>query len=43
MKEHGYAGKIQNAGAQKVSAPLADKNRKRSGTVKTGEDLREGR
>ena len=35
----GYAGKIKNAGAQKVEAP-AQTTVKTKGTVKKGEDLR---
>lgn len=35
-----YAGRIQNAGAQKVTAPFAGGNKKGTATVKTGEDLR---
>ena len=38
----GYAGKIQNAGAQKVQAPCANSGKKGKTTVKTGSDLRTG-
>ena len=41
-KECGYAGKIQNSGAQKVQAPLASQSKKGTSTVKKGEDLRGG-
>lgn len=36
----GYAGKIQNTGAQKVKAPFAGSGKKGKTTVKTGGDLR---
>jgi len=39
----GYAGKIQNAGAQKVKAPFANSGKKGKSTVKTGSDLRTGK
>jgi len=39
----GYAGKIQNTGAQKVKAPFANSGKKGKSTVKTGSDLRTGR
>ena len=39
----GYAGKIQNAGAQKVSAPYAGGGKKGKSTVTKGNDLRTGR
>jgi len=38
----GYAGRIQNSGAQKVKAPLAGGAKKGGGTVRTGDDLRGG-
>lgn len=41
-KKCGYAGKIQNSGAQKVQAPLASQSKKGTSTVKKGEDLRGG-
>ena len=37
---NGYAGKIQNTGAQKVKAPFATSAKKGKTTVKTGNDLR---
>lgn len=37
----GYAGRIQNSGAQKVEAPFGDA-KKGKASVKTGEDLRSG-
>lgn len=39
----GYAGKIQNAGAQKVKAPFAGSAKKGKTTIRTGNDLRTGR
>ena len=36
----GYAGKIQNTGAQKVAAPFGASAKKGKSTVKTGSDLR---
>lgn len=42
-KKCGYAGKIQNSGAQKVQAPLASQSKKGTSTVKKGEDLRGGK
>lgn len=36
----GYAGKIQNTGAQKVKAPFASGAKKGKSTVRTGGDLR---
>jgi len=39
MAEKGYAGKISNAGVQKVTAPLAQNAKKGKSTVKKG-DLR---
>lgn len=39
----GYAGKIQNTGAQIVKAPLANTAKKGSGKVKSGTDLRGGK
>lgn len=36
----GYAGKIQNTGAQKVKAPFANSAKKGKTTVKNGNDLR---
>jgi len=40
MANNGYAGKISNAGVQKVQAPMAQNAKKGKGTVKKGEDLR---
>ena len=42
MAKNGYAGKISNAGAQVVKAPLNASAKKGKGTVKTGSDLRGG-
>lgn len=39
----GYAGKIQNAGAQKVNAPYSSGGKKGKGTVTRGSDLRTGK
>lgn len=39
----GYAGRIGNSGAQKVTAPHANGAKKGKSTVKTGEDLRSGK
>lgn len=39
----GYAGSIKNSGAQKVQAPMADKSKKGTASVKTGDDLRNGK
>lgn len=39
----GYAGKIQNAGAQKVNAPYSNGGRKGKSTVTRGGDLRTGK
>ncbi len=39
----GYAGRIQNTGAQKVKAPFSTGAKKGKTTVKTGNDLRTGR
>ena len=39
MKKEGYAGKVQNAGAQVVNAP-AQTRKKGNGKVITGTDLR---
>jgi len=39
----GYAGSIQNSGAQKVKAPLPAGGKKGNSTVKTGNDLRGGK
>ena len=41
-KKSGYAGRIQNSGAQKVQAPLANESKKGNATVKKGSDLRTG-
>lgn len=41
-KKPGYAGSIQNTGAQKVNAPFANNSKKGTSTVKTGSDLRTG-
>lgn len=38
----GYAGRISNAGAQRVEAPFAAKA-KQTGRVKRGDDLRTGK
>lgn len=43
MKEQSYIGRIQNTGAQKIDAPVADKARKSNGKVQTGSDLRGGK
>ena len=40
MAEKTYAGSIKNTGAQVVKAPFGGDNKKDSGTVKTGNDLR---
>ena len=40
MAEKTYAGSIKNTGAQVVKAPFSGDNKKGSGTVKTGNDLR---
>ena len=42
MKGNGYAGKIANTGTQIVKAP-AQTSPKKTGTVKTGSDLRTGK
>lgn len=39
----GYAGKIQNAGAQKVSAPYSSGGKKGKSAVTKGSDLRTGK
>lgn len=39
----GYAGKIQNAGAQKVSAPYSSSGKKGKSAVTKGGDLRTGK
>lgn len=39
----GYAGKIQNCGAQKVQAPFASTSKRGNSIVKTGNDLRTGK
>lgn len=39
----GYAGRIQNQGAQEVKAVFSPSGKKGNGTVKQGEDLRTGR
>ena len=39
-EKKGYAGKIQNTGAQKVNAPFGGNPQKGKSTVKTGSDLR---
>lgn len=41
-KKCGYAGNIQNSGAQKVQAPIANQSKKGNATVKKGNDLRTG-
>lgn len=38
-----YAGKIQNAGPQKVSAPYASGSKKGKSAVTRGNDLRTGK
>ena len=43
MKKNGYAGKISNSGAQKVTAPLQTNANKGKAVVKTGTDLRSGK
>lgn len=44
MKKQGcYTGRISNSGAQKVQAPVAPGGKKGNSTVKTGNDLRQGR
>lgn len=43
MAEKGYAGRIQNTGAQVVKAPFNGNPKKGKATVKTGEDLRTGK
>ena len=42
MATSAYAGKVKNSGIQKVEAPFKTKPAK-SGTVKTGKDLRAGK
>lgn len=42
-KKGGYIGKITNAGAQKVQAPISNSGKKGNATVKKGEDLRTGK
>ena len=42
MKKNGYAGTIQNGGSQVVKAPCQSTGPK-TGTVKTGSDLRSGK
>lgn len=39
----GYAGRIQNAGAQKVKAPFSTNGKEGKTTVKSGSDLRTGK
>jgi len=39
----GYAGKIQNAGAQKVNAPYSSGGKKGKSSVTRGGDLRAGK
>ena len=41
--KNGYAGKIQNAGAQKVNAPYSSGGKKGKSTVAKGSDLRTGK
>ena len=41
-EKKGYAGKIQNTGTQKVSAPQQSTGKSGKSTVKTGTDLRAG-
>lgn len=41
-KKPTYSGSIQNTGAQVVKAPIGGENKKGNGTVKTGNDLRNG-
>lgn len=42
MAKEGYTGKISNAGAQIVQAPIKPSGGKKGGKVKTGNDLRTG-
>lgn len=42
-KKGGYIGKITNAGAQKVRAPISNSGKKGNATVKKSEDLRTGK
>lgn len=42
MKKYGYAGEIKQGGTQVVKAPCQSTNPK-TGTVKTGNDLRSGK
>jgi hypothetical protein len=43
MAEKGYAGKIKNTGVQNVKGPYAGGQKKGKSTVKTGNDLRNGK
>lgn len=43
VKKSGYIGKITNAGAQVVKAPVAQNSKKGNATVKQGNDLRTGK
>lgn len=42
-EQKGYAGKIKNCGAQKVTAPYAGGAKRGNSVVKTGNDLRTGK
>ena len=39
----GYEGKIKNNGSQKVEAPMQNASKKSNGSVKKGNDLRNGK
>lgn len=43
MAENGYIGKITHGSSQVVKAPQNDSTPKGNGTVKTGDDLRNGK
>lgn len=43
MAENGYIGRISNAGAQRVQAPITPKQSKAKNTVVRGGDLRTGK
>jgi len=42
-EKSGYTGKVTNAGAQKIDAPVAAQGKKGKTTVVTGRDLRTGK
>lgn len=42
-KGFGYIGRITNAGAQRVEAPVNPGNKKGKAVIKTGNDLRTGK